>query len=194
MSVNSKRSLDATGKKVLTLLQEDARLPFSEIGRRVGLSTPAVIERVQRMEEAGIIRGYHAEVNPQELGYTLTAYVRLHTTPERYPAVLALVERIPQVLECAHVTGEESFIMKVVLKSVTHLEEIIRPIQSVRKDVHFNCALYAGHGACVRMPCRERMMPNPALNPFYDLFNLAVFASIGRAGYHPSRSVFGPGK
>ncbi len=125
MSLNSKESFDQTSQKILRLLMGDGRLSYSELGRRVGLSTPAVIERVQRLEEAGVIRGYHAEVDPVKMGYTMTAFVRLHTTPASYPQVQELIAILPEVLECYHVTGEESFVMKIMAASTAHLEGII---------------------------------------------------------------------
>jgi len=129
----STKLLDETGQRILQTLQKEARLSFSEIGSRVGLSTSAVIERVQRMEEAGIINGYHAAVDAQKLGYSMLVFIRLHTAPERYPRVQAIVESMPEVLECYHVTGEESFVMKVVVESVSQLEGIIQRLSPFGK-------------------------------------------------------------
>lgn len=117
--------LDPTGKQLLALLQEDARLSYSELGRRVGLSVTAVIERIRRLEDAGLITGYHVELNREKLGLSVLAFVRLQTIPERYSAVLALVERTAAVLECHHMTGEESFVLKVVVATVAELEPLI---------------------------------------------------------------------
>jgi len=125
MSSNPKEQIDQTSHKILRYLMDEGRLSYSELGRRIALSTPAVIERVQRLEEAGVIQGYHADVDPLRLGYTLTAFLRLHTTPESYPEVRALIENLPEVLECYHVTGEESFVMKIIAASTAHLEDII---------------------------------------------------------------------
>ncbi|MFO7679835.1 MAG: Lrp/AsnC family transcriptional regulator [Chloroflexota bacterium] len=117
--------LDSTGRHLLRLLQAEARLSYSELGRRVGLSTTAVIDRIHRLQDAGLITGYYAALNREKLGLSVLAFVRLQTSPERYPAVLALIETLPAVLECHHVTGEESFVLKVVVASVAELEPLI---------------------------------------------------------------------
>jgi Lrp/AsnC family leucine-responsive transcriptional regulator len=103
----------------------DARLSYAELGRRVGLSLPAVAERVRRMEEAGIITGYRAEVNPGAMGLSILAFIRLSAGGEEYPKIIALVQALPEVLECHHLTGTDSFILKVVTSSISHLEGLI---------------------------------------------------------------------
>ncbi|MBI1879003.1 MAG: Lrp/AsnC family transcriptional regulator [Chloroflexi bacterium] len=125
MSLNFEKLLDLTGRKILKELQENARRPFSEIGRRVGLTTPAVTERVRRMEEAGLITRYRAEVDLYKLGYPLIVFIRLYTSPQWYNRVLKIIGNSPEVLECHHVTGDESFILKIVAASTTHLETFI---------------------------------------------------------------------
>jgi Lrp/AsnC family leucine-responsive transcriptional regulator len=119
------KSLDATGKQLLALLQEDARMSYSDLGRQVGLSVTAVIDRIRRLEDAGLITGYHTELDRKKLGLSVLAFVTLQTTPPRYPDVLKLVESLPAVLECHHVTGEESFVMKIVVSDVGELEPLI---------------------------------------------------------------------
>lgn len=120
-----KRLLDHIGRKIISALQSDARLSFADLGRLVGLSPPAVAERVRRMEETGIIKGYHAVVNPEDIGLPLSVFIRLDTPAERYPRVIALAESLPEVLECHHVSGGDSFIMKIAVRSTSQLEEII---------------------------------------------------------------------
>ncbi len=117
--------LDRTGKKLLAALQANARLSFSELGRQVGLSQPAAAERVKRLEDAGIITGYHAEVDAAKLGWPVPAFVRLITPPEKYPRFLKLAASWPEVLECHHVSGDDSFVLKVAVSSTAHLEEFI---------------------------------------------------------------------
>ena len=117
--------LDSVGRKLLQAVQENARLSFSELGRRVGLSAPAVAERVRKMEEVHLITGYHAEVDPALLGYGVLAFIRLTTSTARYPRVLDLAQRLPEIRECHHVTGSEAFILKVLATSVPHLESLI---------------------------------------------------------------------
>lgn len=125
MTLETEKLLDEIGLHLLRELQADARLSFAELGRRVGLSLPAVSERVRRMEEAGIITGYRAAIAPAPLGYTLTAFVKLTTAPQNYPRLLQALEVLPEVLECHHVTGRESFVLKVVAHSMTDLEMLI---------------------------------------------------------------------
>jgi Lrp/AsnC family leucine-responsive transcriptional regulator len=118
--------LDATGWELLRALQEDARLSFSELGRRVGLTPPAVAERVHRLEEAGIITGYHAQVNPEKVGFSLTAFIRLGSACEHWDQVSALAQALPEILECHRIIGDDCFIIKVAVSSVPHLDALIK--------------------------------------------------------------------
>jgi len=125
--MESTRLLDTLGWKILDELQRDARLSYSELGRRIGLSTPAVRERVTRMEEAGIITGYHALVDPRSVGYAVTAFVRITITGDERTAqrLAATVTDLPEVLECHRCTGDHAFILKIEARSVEHLEKLI---------------------------------------------------------------------
>lgn len=125
MTFDSKHLLDVTGWKLLTLLQEDARRSYSHLGRCVGLSAPAVAERVHRLEEAGIITGYHASINPAKIGLVITAVMRLSGVKERTAQLSALVMATPEVLECHRLTGNDSYVMRVVASSISHLEHLI---------------------------------------------------------------------
>ncbi|MGZ3610700.1 MAG: Lrp/AsnC family transcriptional regulator [Ktedonobacteraceae bacterium] len=126
MALENERLLDETGWHILEALQENARLSFSELGQRVGLSSPAVAERVRRMEDAGIITGYRAEVNMAKIGYPITAIIRVSNSPgERCARLTASTQSIPEVLECYRVTGSDSLIMKVMAASIEHLELLI---------------------------------------------------------------------
>jgi Lrp/AsnC family transcriptional regulator, leucine-responsive regulatory protein len=117
--------LDDIGWNILRELQENARIPFSELGRRVGLSTPAVVERVRQMEDAGIIRGFHAEVDPGKLGFDVRAFIRVKVSGGKLRSFAELVQSCPEVLECHRVTGSESFIVKVAVVDMNHLELVI---------------------------------------------------------------------
>lgn len=119
------KAVDRVGKQILAALQRDARLPFREIGRQVGLTGPAVAERVRQMEEAGLIRGYHAEVDLEQMGYPVQAFIRLRTTPDRYPRFLAMLDSLPEVIECHHVAGEDAFYLHVAVQSTRSLEQVI---------------------------------------------------------------------
>ncbi|MCL5996882.1 MAG: Lrp/AsnC family transcriptional regulator [Chloroflexi bacterium] len=125
MATNLEKLLDRTGWRILHALQTNARISFSELGRRVSLTSSGVTERVQKMEDAGVITGYHAWVNASKLGLPITAFIRVTTPAERYPSFVALVDGLAEVLECHHVTGSESFILKVAVSSVAHLETLI---------------------------------------------------------------------
>jgi Lrp/AsnC family leucine-responsive transcriptional regulator len=121
----SDQQLDATNRQLLALLQAEARLSLAELGRRVGLTAPAVGERLARLEEAGVIRGYHADVDPRALGYDLSVILRIRPGPLMIPKVAELAQRTPEVTECHRVTGDDCFIMRLHVRDVTHLEEVI---------------------------------------------------------------------
>src|SRR5205085_7534494 len=126
MALEIEKMLDTTGWQLLQALQQSARLSYSELGQRVGLSSPAVAERVRRMADAGIISGYHAEINLSKVGFPITAIIRMSTSPgERCTRFTGFVENIPEVLECYRVTGSDALIMKVMASSVEHLEALI---------------------------------------------------------------------
>lgn len=117
--------LDEIDRKILKELQEDARTSYAELGRRVGLTTPAVIERVRKLEDAGIIMGYRAEIDTAKVGLPITAYVRMSISGVDYSHIIEVAQQSAEVLECHRGTGGDSFIMRVVLSSVEHLQEVI---------------------------------------------------------------------
>jgi Lrp/AsnC family transcriptional regulator, leucine-responsive regulatory protein len=125
MTSNSESPLDYINWKLVYLLQEDARRSFSELGRAVGLSSPAVAERVRRMEEAGIITGYHAAVNPEKVGVPLLTFMRLSEVGDQSDRLNSLLQEVPEVIECHRVTGSDSYILKVMATSIAHLEALI---------------------------------------------------------------------
>jgi Lrp/AsnC family transcriptional regulator, leucine-responsive regulatory protein len=121
----SDQQLDPTNRQLIAALQDDARLSLAELGRRVGLTAPAVGERLGRLEQAGVIRGYHADVDPRALGYELSVILRIRPAPRMIPKVAELAQRTPEVTECHRVTGEDCFIMRLHVRDVLHLEELI---------------------------------------------------------------------
>ncbi|HZU70854.1 MAG TPA: Lrp/AsnC family transcriptional regulator [Ktedonobacteraceae bacterium] len=126
MALEIEKLLDDTGWRLLEALQENARLSYSELGQRVGLSSPAVAERIHRMEDAGIISGYHAQVNVAKIGFPVTAIIRMGSAPgERCTRSVPYIQEIPEVLECYRVTGSDSFILRVMASSVEQLEALI---------------------------------------------------------------------
>jgi Lrp/AsnC family leucine-responsive transcriptional regulator len=116
---------DATNLRLLDELQRDARLSLAELGRRVGLSSPAVAERLKRLEDEGVIGGYHAVVNPRALGYTLGVVIRMRPAPRQIAAVAQLARDTPEVVECNRVTGDDCFVMTAYVRDVEHLEQVI---------------------------------------------------------------------
>jgi Lrp/AsnC family transcriptional regulator, leucine-responsive regulatory protein len=117
--------LDATNRQILQELAADARLSMAELGRRVNMSAPAVAERVQRLERAGVITGYHAEIDPRAVGYPLTAIVRIRPAARELPKIQALASELPEVAECHRITGDDCFFVKVHLRSIDDLGEIL---------------------------------------------------------------------
>ena len=120
--------LDATNLDILKLLLDDPRLAMSELGRRVGMSAPAVTERVQRMQEAGVIRGARLDVDQSALGLGITAFVRVRPMPGQLQNVSELARKTPEIVECHRVTGEDCFIMKVLVGRVELLEAVLDEI------------------------------------------------------------------
>src|SRR3954471_2274163 len=102
---SDRRDIDDTNRRLLAELQQDARLSLAELGRRVGLSSPAVAERLQRLEQLREVRGYPADVDPRALGYSLGAIIRVRPAPGQLRNVAELAERTPEVVECPRITG-----------------------------------------------------------------------------------------
>ncbi|HKG66510.1 MAG TPA: Lrp/AsnC family transcriptional regulator [Solirubrobacteraceae bacterium] len=122
---SNRRQIDEIDIRLLTELQEDARVSNAELGRRVGLSAPAVAERVVRLQECGAIIGFHADVDPRVLGLTLSAILRVRPAPRELPKVAQLARDTPEVVECHRITGEDCFFLKLHVRDVEHLEEVI---------------------------------------------------------------------
>ena len=124
-NANNLRKIDGTDRKIIGELTTDGRVSVAELGRRVNLSPPAVAERVQRLERAGVITGYRAELDPRALGYQLTAIVRIKPAPGRLPKIPELALEIPEVSECHRITGEDCFFLKVHLRSIDELSTVL---------------------------------------------------------------------
>lgn len=120
-----KMNLDALNWKILKCLQENARQSNAEIGRQVGISSPAVSERIKRMEDAGIILGYKTVVSPLDMGYQLKAIITLHAFIGKLKPFLEKVKTYDEVLNCYRITGNENIVMEVLLKNQKHLETFI---------------------------------------------------------------------
>ena len=117
--------LDEVNIRLLDELRHEPRLTMSELGRRVGMSSPAVTERVRRMEEAGIIVGYRLDIDPAALGLPITVYIRVRPSPGQLSKVAELATQIPEVVECHRITGEDCFILKAHIPAVDQLDRIL---------------------------------------------------------------------
>lgn len=118
-------ALDAINRRLLDELRRDPRLTMAELGRRVGMSSPAVTERIRRLEDAGIITGYRLDINPAALGLPLAAYIRIRPDPGQLPRIAELARRIPEVVECHRITGEDCFILKIHFPAMDQLDRIL---------------------------------------------------------------------
>jgi Lrp/AsnC family transcriptional regulator, leucine-responsive regulatory protein len=117
--------LGAIDRKIIGELTANARISFAELGRRVNLSSPAVTERVQRLERAGVITGYRAEIEPRALGFQLTAIVRIKPGPGQLRRIEDLAVEIPEIGEFHRVTGEDCFYLKLHLRSIDELSRLL---------------------------------------------------------------------
>jgi Lrp/AsnC family transcriptional regulator, leucine-responsive regulatory protein len=125
MTNDSEKLLDETGWELLCALQENGRSSYAELGRRVGLTAPAVADRMRRFEAAGIITGYHAAVNPAKLGLGLTAIIRFQSPRESFERAFAVIIACPEIIECHRVTGDDCMTLTAVVASVEHLQGLI---------------------------------------------------------------------
>ncbi len=117
--------IDEISWKIVRELQINGRITFAELGRRVGLTTPAVIERVRKLEDAKIVIGYRAIVDPAKIGFPVTAFIRMSISGIDYSRIIEVAEKSSEVLECHRGTGGDSFIMKVAVSDVEHLQNLI---------------------------------------------------------------------
>ena len=123
--MDSGSNLDNIGRKLLNELQKNPRATFAELGRLVGLSPSATSERVRRLEDAGIIRGYRLDIDPAALGFGVKAHIRMVCDGEKYRQFTQFVKTLEAVRECDHVTGGDALMMKVFVTSIEELERLI---------------------------------------------------------------------
>jgi Lrp/AsnC family leucine-responsive transcriptional regulator len=117
--------LDPVNLRVLDELVADGRIALAELGRRVGLSAPAVAERVQRLERAGVIAGYHAELDPGALGFPVSAVVRIRPSPGQLQRIPDVARETPEVAECHRITGDDCYLIRLYLRSIDDLEDVL---------------------------------------------------------------------
>lgn len=143
-------ALDQTDWRILDALQGDGRMSFADLARAVAMSPSAVTERVRRLEEAGVIAGYRAVLIPERVGLQILAFVRLRYPTGNYRPFHALLDTTPEIIEAHHVTGEDCFVLKVVARSMRHLEEVAGRI--------------AGLGAVTTSVVYSSLLPGRALD------------------------------
>jgi Lrp/AsnC family leucine-responsive transcriptional regulator len=152
--------LDRISWKIIEELQQDGRLSWAELGRRVGLTTPAVAERVYRLEKLGVIRGFHADISLERLGMPILIFVRLSMAgPEPLVRAFQLqVKKWEEVLECHRVTGSDSFIVKARVVSVEHLERLLDKLG------HFGSTSTA---TVLSSPVQQRVITQKVIDEFH---------------------------
>ncbi len=121
--------MDKIDKKLIALLQEDARMPLKMLAEKVFLSSPAVSARIERLEKAGVITGYTAKINQVALGYHITAFINLEVSPEQKPEFYPFIKACSNVIECNCVTGTYSMLLKVAFASTVQLDSFIGQLQ-----------------------------------------------------------------
>ena len=158
---NETAELDRISWKIIEELQEDGRLSWAELGRRVGLTTPAVAERVHRLEEQGVIRGFHADISLERLGLPILIFVRLSMSGAEsvVRTFQAQVLKWMEVLECHRVTGSDSFILKARVVSVEHLENFLDRLG------HFGTT---STSTVLSTPVQQRVFTEKVIDEFHD--------------------------
>ena len=139
--------MDDIDRKILKLLQANARMSLKTIAEKTFLSSPAVSARIERLEKDGIIAGYHAFVDPMKLGYHILAFINLDVVPEDKPKFYAYANDVPNVLECNCVTGEYSMLMKVAFPEHDGPGYLYRPAAKIRKNQHADRIFHPGGAA-----------------------------------------------
>jgi Lrp/AsnC family transcriptional regulator, leucine-responsive regulatory protein len=117
--------LDDLDARIVEILVTDARMSLKKLGERINLSAPSIAERLRRLEDRGVIRAFTIEVDPQALGYTLQAIVRIRPLPGQFHAVQKLLEGIPEFSECDKVTGDDCFVARLYIRSIAQLDQIL---------------------------------------------------------------------
>ncbi|MGP3988638.1 Lrp/AsnC family transcriptional regulator [Streptomyces sp. 3N207] len=151
----TEESIDETDMRILNALQQDGRASYAQLARTVSMSASAVTERVRRLEESGVISGYSAVVDPERLGFTILAFVRLRYPTGNYKPFHDLLATTPEITEAHHVTGDDCFVLKVLARSMHHLETTtgrIAALGSVTTSVVYSSPL----------PHRSLTAPAPA--------------------------------
>lgn len=127
--------LDSIDQRVLDVLRADGRISYRDLGGQVGLSAPAVTERVRRLERRGVITGYTANVDAAALGAPILAIIRVHSAGPNAPAVEAVADSLPEVIECHRVTGSESHVVRAWCRDLAHLDQLIEAFRQYGETI-----------------------------------------------------------
>jgi len=146
-------SVDAVDVAILRFLAADARMSMADLAREVGLSPPSVAERVKRLQESGVIRGYTVEVDPAGLGHTLSAHIRVRPLPGQLAKLAALLDGLDAIVECDRVTGDDCFVAKAHVPSVKELERLIDQIMPLGST---NTAIIQSSPVVRRLPAMPK--------------------------------------
>ena len=121
--------MDQTDLKIISIMQHDGRISMKELGKEVSLSPPAVAERVKRLEDDGVIEKYKAVINNEKVGKPICVLINASIKPEKQESFLEFAKKSEEIVECYHVTGPHSMIMKAYLREMNHLEELVGKVQ-----------------------------------------------------------------
>jgi Lrp/AsnC family transcriptional regulator, leucine-responsive regulatory protein len=117
--------LDTVNRRLLSELAADPRITMAALARRVGMSAPAVSERIQRMERAGVITGYRVDISPAALGLPVTVFVRIRPTAGQLPKIAELARQTPEISECHRISGEDCFLIKMHAAAIEDIEKTL---------------------------------------------------------------------
>lgn len=126
-------ALDGADKAIIDLLLRDSRISLRAIGAQVGLTAPAVRDRILRLEDVGIIEGFSIRLNPRSLGFPLEAVLRVEPLPGKLRSVEMTLQNIPEIVECSVVTGEDCFVARLMLRDVSELDRLLGPLHDMAR-------------------------------------------------------------
>jgi len=129
-SVSGRVFMDRIDIKILSVVQDSGRISITELSKHAGLSIPATTDRLRKLEDAGVISGYGAQVDPAKLGFGISAVVGMTTFKPSKTKLIATLNDIPEVVECLHVTGDDSYLIRIYAKSMSDLESIIGKVNN----------------------------------------------------------------
>jgi Lrp/AsnC family leucine-responsive transcriptional regulator len=128
-----KQPLDALDRAIIDLLLQDTRISLRSIGARVGLSAPAVRERILRLADIGVIEGFSIRLNAAALGFALEAILRVEPLPGKLRSVEKMLQEMPEILECSVVTGEDCFVARLVLRDMGEIDRLLGPLHDIAR-------------------------------------------------------------